>query len=263
MIFITHGSKCYYRWDLYYAWVQNVITDGTFITLGSKCYYRWYLYYTWVQLLHLCLRSFHRYTNKSKLWREKQTNLAWSSLRKHPFLRALRRWGRFARRNVCDSATEIPYWWCKLCRAACSKIICYRDVSFGVTSPMKCSFDIIHLPLLFFTLISFYYRDVTFSTVISFDYRDGKFSTLISFYYRDGPFCNILTSFDYCDGIFTSLLSFYYRDVTFSTLISFDYCDGTFSSLISFYYRDVSISTLISFLLVPCCDISFYLVAVM
>ena len=31
------------------------------------------------------------------------------SLRKHPFLLALRRWGRFARRNVCDSAEEIPY----------------------------------------------------------------------------------------------------------------------------------------------------------
>ena len=31
------------------------------------------------------------------------------SLRKHPFLLALRRWGRFARRNVCDLATEIPY----------------------------------------------------------------------------------------------------------------------------------------------------------
>ena len=35
------------------------------------------------------------------------------SLRKHPFLLALRRWGRFARRNVCDSETEIPYWWRK------------------------------------------------------------------------------------------------------------------------------------------------------
>ena len=31
-----------------------------------------------------------------------------SSLRKHPFLVALRRWGRFTRRNVCDSAAEIP-----------------------------------------------------------------------------------------------------------------------------------------------------------
>ena len=37
------------------------------------------------------------------------------SLRKHPFLLALRRWGRFAGRNVCDSATEIPYWWRKIC----------------------------------------------------------------------------------------------------------------------------------------------------
>ena len=36
------------------------------------------------------------------------------SLRKHPFLLALRRWGRFARRNICDSATEIPYWWRKI-----------------------------------------------------------------------------------------------------------------------------------------------------
>ena len=36
------------------------------------------------------------------------------SLRKQPFLLAPRCWGRFARRNVCDSATEIPYWWRKL-----------------------------------------------------------------------------------------------------------------------------------------------------
>ena len=55
-------SKCYYRYDLYYAWVQNVFTDGTFITLGSKCYYRWDLYYTWVQLLHLCLLQYPRAT---------------------------------------------------------------------------------------------------------------------------------------------------------------------------------------------------------
>ena len=37
------------------------------------------------------------------------------SLRKHPFLLALCRWGCFMRRNVCDSATEIPYWWRKIC----------------------------------------------------------------------------------------------------------------------------------------------------
>ena len=34
------------------------------------------------------------------------------SLRIQPFPLAPRRWGRFVRRNVCDSATEIPaYWW--------------------------------------------------------------------------------------------------------------------------------------------------------
>ena len=32
------GSKCYYGWDFYYAWVQMFITDGTFITLGSSYY---------------------------------------------------------------------------------------------------------------------------------------------------------------------------------------------------------------------------------
>ena len=37
-----------------------------------------------------------------------------SSLRKHLFLLALRCWGRFARTNDCDSATEIPYWWHKI-----------------------------------------------------------------------------------------------------------------------------------------------------
>ena len=42
-----------------------------------------------------------------------RTPWTWRSLRKHPFLLALRRRGRFARRNVCDLATEIPYWWRK------------------------------------------------------------------------------------------------------------------------------------------------------
>ena len=37
------------------------------------------------------------------------------SLQKHPFLLALRHWGRFTRSNVCNSATEIPYRWCKIC----------------------------------------------------------------------------------------------------------------------------------------------------
>ena len=37
----------------------------------------------------------------------KNQHLIWKvSLRKHPFLLALRRWERFARRDVCDSAKE-------------------------------------------------------------------------------------------------------------------------------------------------------------
>ena len=37
------------------------------------------------------------------------------SLRIQPFFLAHRRWGRFARRNLCDSATDNPYWWRKIC----------------------------------------------------------------------------------------------------------------------------------------------------
>ena len=64
--FITLGSKCYYRWDLYYAWVQmllqmgpllrlgpNVIIDGTFITLGS-------IYYTCAFYKHVILHAVQR-----------------------------------------------------------------------------------------------------------------------------------------------------------------------------------------------------------
>ena len=38
-----------------------------------------------------------------------QERLSRFSLRKHLFLCALHCWGRFVRRNVCDSVTEIPY----------------------------------------------------------------------------------------------------------------------------------------------------------
>ena len=37
------------------------------------------------------------------------------SLRKQLFFLTLCLWGHFARNNVCDSATEIPYWWHKIC----------------------------------------------------------------------------------------------------------------------------------------------------
>ena len=38
-----------------------------------------------------------------------------ASPRKEPFLLAPRLWRPFARRIFCDSATEIPCWWSKIC----------------------------------------------------------------------------------------------------------------------------------------------------
>ena len=49
-----------------------------------------------------------------------------TSLQKHPFLLAPRRWGSSAKRNVCDSATEIPYWWPWFCQAHVSLNIVLR-----------------------------------------------------------------------------------------------------------------------------------------
>ena len=40
---------------------DGTLTDGTFLMLGSKFYYRWDLYYTWVQLLHLFLLQTPRF----------------------------------------------------------------------------------------------------------------------------------------------------------------------------------------------------------
>ena len=42
-----------------------------------------------------------------------QRNVAYENSRFSSLLAA--RWRRFERRNVCDSATEIPYWWRKIC----------------------------------------------------------------------------------------------------------------------------------------------------
>ena len=65
-------------------------------------YVDWMFIYVFFLPLKLCFKVF------PKLFHGICSNFA--SLRKHPFLLALRRWGRFARRNVCDSATKIPYW---------------------------------------------------------------------------------------------------------------------------------------------------------
>ena len=52
--------------------------------------------------------------------------------KKHPFLLALRRWGHFTRKNVCDLVTEIPYWWRKICPESGQKELIGRRSSYIV-----------------------------------------------------------------------------------------------------------------------------------
>ena len=55
-------------------------------------------------------RLFSLHEQSMNLKREKYLdNSSLYSLRKHPFLLALRHGGRFAQTNVYNSATEIPY----------------------------------------------------------------------------------------------------------------------------------------------------------
>ena len=80
-------------------WIRTEAYSTTFCHLTKS----------FVPLTAFLLRVILYFTNVANLY--KFCFKCKISLRKHPFLLALRRRGRFARRNVCDSATEIPYWW--------------------------------------------------------------------------------------------------------------------------------------------------------
>ena len=41
----------FYKYGLYYTWVQMLLQIGPLLHLGSKCYYGWDFYYAWVQML--------------------------------------------------------------------------------------------------------------------------------------------------------------------------------------------------------------------
>ena len=41
----------FFKFDLYYTWVQMLLQIGPLLRLGSKCYYGWDFYYAWVQML--------------------------------------------------------------------------------------------------------------------------------------------------------------------------------------------------------------------
>ena len=109
-IFSVKPAAIYYRfmkillqkqtniWSLYTAKSRRTFMKGG---MGRES--------NWSKELFTHPRKFY-YLKSQLTWQKPRP-----SLRKHPFLLALRLWGRFARRNVCDSATEIPYWWRKVC----------------------------------------------------------------------------------------------------------------------------------------------------
>ena len=41
----------FYKYGLYYTWVQMLLQIGPLLRLSSKCYYGWDFYYAWVQML--------------------------------------------------------------------------------------------------------------------------------------------------------------------------------------------------------------------
>ena len=87
----------------------NIIEENiSYQKLRNCCVAKNLISHTFSVKFRVFRRDFLR--NQSVYWAQ----IFRDSLRKHPFLLALRRWGRFARRNVCDLATEIPYWWRKI-----------------------------------------------------------------------------------------------------------------------------------------------------
>ena len=74
-----------------------------FVEKNNNVFLRWKL-----KIFYLRNNSYGRLVTWLKTIEYQSFKFA-RSLRKHPFLLALLRWGRFARRNVCDSAAEIPY----------------------------------------------------------------------------------------------------------------------------------------------------------
>ena len=85
-------------------------TNSGTTSVQTRLATRWHGSVTFICTVTPRLRKLKSGSNKDALmWTGSCLVPVRRSLRKHPFLLALRRCGRFARRNVCDSATEIPY----------------------------------------------------------------------------------------------------------------------------------------------------------
>ena len=98
--------------------------SASIIHVQRKCLFLWTLQTIhWLIFLHVqadhdgrkqFLRSMQKILWSREVMQQKpRKSFLKLSLRKHPFLLALCRWGCFARRNVCDSAAEISYLWRK------------------------------------------------------------------------------------------------------------------------------------------------------
>ena len=70
--------------------------------------------YPWGNLSHRELPRQNYKKDKECFWAHVNSVYRFS-LRKQSFLLSPRRRGHLARRNVCDSLTEIPHWWRKIC----------------------------------------------------------------------------------------------------------------------------------------------------
>ena len=54
LLLVYYEFECkgnFYKYGLYYTWVQMLLQIGPLLRLGSECYYWWDFYYAWVQML--------------------------------------------------------------------------------------------------------------------------------------------------------------------------------------------------------------------
>ena len=103
---LTHKSRVRMCWAIcaIFSSLQlnaiNIEENISHQKLPNCCVAKKLISHTFSVKFQVLRREFLR--NQSVYWAQIFRDSLW----KHPFLLAPRRWGRFARRNVCDSATE-------------------------------------------------------------------------------------------------------------------------------------------------------------
>ena len=102
----SENGRCF---PTFFKWVNIIFFAG--IIIVASFIWKWRIDWCFTVGCGIWYFSFLGFT--FTFITEKITQVFCISLRKHLFLLALLRWGRFAQRNVRDPATEIPYWWRK------------------------------------------------------------------------------------------------------------------------------------------------------